>query len=85
MKAISGFTMHHSGFPSRRISFKGSLSEAQVRESSLELLKGYLSDIMESIIGSVEKCPPIMRVAFKHLHKQVEDQFPEAEHEVWQL
>ncbi|KYO31782.1 rasGAP-activating-like protein 1 isoform X1 [Alligator mississippiensis] len=65
----------------RRISFKGSLSEAQVRESSLELLKGYLSDIMESIIGSVEKCPPIMRVAFKHLHKQVEDQFPEAEHE----
>uniref|UniRef100_A0A7M4EHS9 RAS protein activator like 1 n=1 Tax=Crocodylus porosus TaxID=8502 RepID=A0A7M4EHS9_CROPO len=65
----------------RRISFKGSLSEAQIRESSLELLKGYLSDIMESIIGSVEKCPPIMRVAFKQLHKRVEDQFPEAEHE----
>uniref|UniRef100_A0A8C3SS35 RAS protein activator like 1 n=1 Tax=Chelydra serpentina TaxID=8475 RepID=A0A8C3SS35_CHESE len=59
----------------------GSLSEAQVRESSQELLKGYLSDIMESIIGSVEKCPPIMRVAFKQLHKRVEEQFPEAEHE----
>uniref|UniRef100_A0A8C0IWH2 RAS protein activator like 1 n=1 Tax=Chelonoidis abingdonii TaxID=106734 RepID=A0A8C0IWH2_CHEAB len=65
----------------RRISFKGSLSEAQVRESSQELLKGYLSDIMESIIGSVEKCPAIMRVAFKQLHKRVEEQFPEAEHE----
>ncbi|XP_038229298.1 rasGAP-activating-like protein 1 isoform X1 [Dermochelys coriacea] len=65
----------------RRISFKGSLSKAQVRESSQELLKGYLSDIMESIIGSVEKCPPIMRVAFKQLHKRVEEQFPEVEHE----
>nr|XP_025044452.1 rasGAP-activating-like protein 1 [Pelodiscus sinensis] len=65
----------------RRISFKGSLSEAQVRESSQELLKGYLSDIMESIIGSVEKCPPTMRVAFKQLHKRVAEQFPEAEHE----
>nr|XP_048678199.1 rasGAP-activating-like protein 1 isoform X3 [Caretta caretta] len=68
----------------RRISFKGSLSKAQVRESSQELLKGYLSDIMESIIGSVEKCPPIARVAFKHLHKRVEEQFPEAEHEAVQ-
>ncbi|XP_067406367.1 rasGAP-activating-like protein 1 [Emydura macquarii macquarii] len=65
----------------RRISFKGSLSEAQVRESSRELLKGYLSDILESIVGSVEQCPPIMRVAFKQLHKRVEAQFPQAEHE----
>uniref|UniRef100_A0A8C8RHE1 RAS protein activator like 1 n=1 Tax=Pelusios castaneus TaxID=367368 RepID=A0A8C8RHE1_9SAUR len=65
----------------RRISFKGSLSEAQVRESSRELLRGYLSDILESIVGSVEKCPPIMRVAFKQLHKRVEEQFPEAQHE----
>ena len=43
--------------PRRRISFKGSLSEAQVRESSLELLKGYLGDIVDAIVGSVEKCP----------------------------
>ncbi|NXE44257.1 RASL1 protein, partial [Ptilorrhoa leucosticta] len=41
----------------RRISFKGSLSEAQVRESSLELLKGYLGDIVDAIVGSVDKCP----------------------------
>nr|XP_033811940.1 rasGAP-activating-like protein 1 isoform X1 [Geotrypetes seraphini] len=66
---------------SRKISFKVSLSEDQVRESSVELLKGYLSDIMEAIIGSVDQCPPIMRVAFKQLHKRVEDQFPEPANE----
>nr|XP_013813874.1 PREDICTED: rasGAP-activating-like protein 1 [Apteryx mantelli mantelli] len=66
---------------SRRISFKGSLSEAQVRESSLELLKGYLGDIIEAIVGSVDKCPLVMRVAFKQLRQRVEERFPSAEHE----
>ncbi|XP_058850729.1 rasGAP-activating-like protein 1 [Acipenser ruthenus] len=65
----------------RRIPFKGSASEAEVRESSLELLQAYLSDIMDSIVGSVFQCPPVMRVAFKQLHKRVEEQFPEAENE----
>ncbi|KAK6476573.1 rasGAP-activating-like protein 1 isoform X1 [Huso huso] len=65
----------------RRIPFKGSASEAEVRESSLELLQAYLSDIMDSIVGSVAQCPPVMRVAFKQLHKRVEEQFPEAENE----
>ncbi|KAM6051577.1 LOW QUALITY PROTEIN: rasGAP-activating-like protein 1 [Theristicus caerulescens] len=65
----------------RRISFKGSLSEAQVRESSLELLKGYLGDIVDAIVGSVEKCPLLMRVAFKQLRRRVEEQFPSAQHE----
>uniref|UniRef100_W5MNI6 RAS protein activator like 1 n=1 Tax=Lepisosteus oculatus TaxID=7918 RepID=W5MNI6_LEPOC len=65
----------------RRISFKGSLSEAEVRESSLELLQAYLSDIMASIMSSVAQCPPVMRVAFKQLHKRVEEQFPEPENE----
>ncbi|MGH0133661.1 UNVERIFIED_CONTAM: hypothetical protein FKN15_073428 [Acipenser sinensis] len=60
---------------------KGSASEAEVRESSLELLRAYLSDIMDSIVGSVAQCPPVMRVAFKQLHKRVEEQFPEAENE----
>ncbi|MBN3321243.1 RASL1 protein, partial [Atractosteus spatula] len=64
-----------------RISFKGSLSEAEVRESSLELLQAYLSDIMASIMSSVAQCPPVMRVAFKQLHKRVEEQFPEPENE----
>uniref|UniRef100_A0A8B9NK56 RAS protein activator like 1 n=1 Tax=Accipiter nisus TaxID=211598 RepID=A0A8B9NK56_9AVES len=61
---------------SRRISFKGSLSEARVRESSLELLKGYLGDIVDAIVGSVEKCPLLMRVAFKQLRRRVEERFP---------
>ncbi|KAM6340300.1 rasGAP-activating-like protein 1 [Alca torda] len=66
---------------SRRISFKGSLSEAQVRESSLELLKGYLGDIVDAIVGSVEKCPLLMRMAFKQLRRRVEERFPSAQHE----
>ena len=70
------------GCPRRRISFKGSLSEAQVRESSLELLKGYLGDIVDAIVGSVEKCPLLMRVAFKQLRRRVEERFPSAQHEV---
>ncbi|NXT06337.1 RASL1 protein, partial [Prunella fulvescens] len=65
----------------RRISFKGSLSEAQVRESSLELLKGYLGDIVDAIVGSVDKCPLPMRVAFKRLRRRAEERFPSAQHE----
>uniref|UniRef100_UPI00398F01DA rasGAP-activating-like protein 1 n=1 Tax=Pristiophorus japonicus TaxID=55135 RepID=UPI00398F01DA len=65
----------------RRISFKGSLSEASVRECSQELLKSYLSDVMDAIVSSVEQCPSVMRVAFKQLHKRVEEQFPETDNE----
>ncbi|CAB1321839.1 unnamed protein product, partial [Coregonus sp. 'balchen'] len=65
----------------RRISFKGAVSEAELRESSVEMLQGYLSSIVESIVGSVAQCPPVMRVAFKQLHKRVEEQFPEPENE----
>ncbi|NWW44822.1 RASL1 protein, partial [Pedionomus torquatus] len=67
--------------PCRRISFKGSLSEARVRESSLELLQGYLGDIVDAIVGSVEKCPLLMRMAFKQLRRRVEERFPSAQHE----
>ncbi|KAK2899200.1 hypothetical protein Q8A67_010618 [Cirrhinus molitorella] len=66
---------------SRRISFKGSASEAEVRESSVGLLQTYLSSIMEAIVSSVSQCPPVMRVVFKQLHKRVEEQFPEPENE----
>ncbi|NWV26502.1 RASL1 protein, partial [Origma solitaria] len=65
----------------RRISFKGSLSEAQVRDSSLEVLKGYLGDIVDAIVGSVDKCPLPMRVAFKQLRRRAEERFPLAQHE----
>ncbi|KAM6052488.1 rasGAP-activating-like protein 1 isoform 2-T2 [Chlamydotis macqueenii] len=65
----------------RRLSFKGSLSEARVRESSLELLKGYLGAIVDAIVGSVDRCPLLMRVAFKQLRRRVEERFPSEEHE----
>lgn len=58
------------------------MSEAEVRESSVELLQSYLTSIIESIVGSVDQCPPVMRVAFKQLHKRVEEQFAEPENEV---
>ncbi|XP_029366227.1 rasGAP-activating-like protein 1 isoform X2 [Echeneis naucrates] len=65
----------------RRISFKGAVSEAEVRDSSVEMLQGYLTSIIESIVGSIDQCPPVMRVAFKQLHKRVEEQFAEPENE----
>lgn len=66
----------------RRISFKGAVSEQEVRDSSVEMLQSYLTSIIESIVGSVDQCPPVMRVAFKQLHKRVEEQFAEPENEV---
>ncbi|XP_061585900.1 rasGAP-activating-like protein 1 isoform X2 [Cololabis saira] len=65
----------------RRISFKGAVSEAEVRDSSVEMLQTYLTSITESIVSSVDQCPPVMRVAFKQLHKRVEEQFTEPENE----
>ncbi|AWP06744.1 putative rasGAP-activating-like protein 1 [Scophthalmus maximus] len=65
----------------RRISFKGAVSEAEVRDSSVEMLQSYLTSIIESIVGSVDQCPPVMRVAFKQLHKRVEEQFAEPANE----
>ncbi|XP_037536490.1 rasGAP-activating-like protein 1 [Nematolebias whitei] len=65
----------------RRISFKGAVSEAEIRDSSVEMLQLYLTSIIESIVASVDQCPPVMRVAFKQLHKRVEEQFSEPENE----
>ncbi|XP_030215652.1 rasGAP-activating-like protein 1 isoform X1 [Gadus morhua] len=66
---------------SRRISFKGAVSEAEVRDSSVEMLQGYLTSILQSIVASVDQCPPVMRVVFKQLHKRVEEQFVQPENE----
>ncbi|XP_043757644.1 rasGAP-activating-like protein 1 isoform X4 [Cervus elaphus] len=65
----------------RRISFKGAPSEEHVREASLGLLTGYLGPIVDAIVGSVGRCPPAMRLAFKQLRQRVEERFPQAEHE----
>lgn len=58
------------------------MSEAEVRDYSVEMLQTYLSSIIESIVNSVDQCPSVMRVAFKQLHKRVEEQFTEPENEV---
>ncbi|XP_066116606.1 rasGAP-activating-like protein 1 isoform X2 [Saccopteryx bilineata] len=65
---------------SKRISFKGTPSEEHVREASLGLLTGYLGPIVDAIVGSVRRCPPAMRLAFKQLRRRVEERFPQAEH-----
>lgn len=65
----------------RRISFKGAPSEEHVREASLGLLTGYLGPIVDAIVGSVGRCPPAMRLAFRQLHRRVQKRFPQAEHE----
>ncbi|KAM8816946.1 rasGAP-activating-like protein 1 isoform 2-T2 [Rhynchonycteris naso] len=65
---------------SKRISFKGTPSEEHVREASLGLLTGYLGSIVDAIVGSVGRCPPAIRLAFKQLHRRVEERFPQAEH-----
>lgn len=70
---------------SRRISFKGTPSEDNLREASLGLLTGYLGPIVDAIVGSVGRCPPTMRLAFKQLHQCVEEHFPQAEHKVGQV
>ncbi|XP_022406382.1 rasGAP-activating-like protein 1 isoform X2 [Delphinapterus leucas] len=64
----------------RRISFKGAPSEEHVREASLGLLTGYLGPILDTIVGSVGRCPPAIRLAFKQLRQCVEERFPQAEH-----
>lgn len=53
-----------------------------MREASLGLLMGYLGPIVDAIVGSVGRCPPAMRLAFKRLHRRVEERFPQDEHKV---
>ncbi|TRY64833.1 hypothetical protein DNTS_004424 [Danionella cerebrum] len=66
---------------SRRISFKASGSESEIRESSVCLLQSYLSSIMEAITSSVSQCPSIMRLVFKQLHARVQQRFPHIQHQ----
>ncbi|XP_050014897.1 rasGAP-activating-like protein 1 isoform X2 [Alexandromys fortis] len=66
---------------SRRISFKGTPTEEQVRETSLGLLTGYLGSIMDAIVSSIGRCPLALRLAFKKLQQRVEERFPGVEHQ----
>ena len=84
-RALSGQMLGSEARPlcfPRRISFKGAPSEEHVREASLGLLTGYLGPIVDAIVGSVGRCPPAMRLAFRQLHRRVQKRFPQAEHEV---
>nr|XP_034345356.1 rasGAP-activating-like protein 1 isoform X3 [Arvicanthis niloticus] len=66
---------------SRRISFKGTPTEEQVRETSLGLLTGYLGSVVDAIVSSVGRCPLALRLAFKQLQRCVEKRFPGMEHQ----
>ncbi|ERE75288.1 rasGAP-activating-like protein 1, partial [Cricetulus griseus] len=66
---------------SRRISFKGTPTEEQVRETSLGLLTGYLGSIVDAIVSSAGRCPLALRLAFKQLQRCVEKRFPGVEHQ----
>lgn len=72
--------------PCRRISFKGTPTEEQVRETSLGLLTGYLGSVVDIIVSSAGRCPLVLRLAFKQLQRCVEKRFPGMEHQVgWAL
>ncbi|XP_052023686.1 rasGAP-activating-like protein 1 isoform X1 [Apodemus sylvaticus] len=66
---------------SRRISFKGTPTEEQVRETSLGLLTGYLGSVVDAIVSSVGRCPLALRLAFKQLQRCVEKRFPGMAHQ----
>ncbi|XP_029389486.1 rasGAP-activating-like protein 1 isoform X2 [Mus pahari] len=66
---------------SRRISFKGTPTEEQVRETSLGLLTGYLGSVVDAIVSSAGRCPLALRLAFKQLQRCVERRFPGIEHQ----
>ncbi|XP_028609733.1 rasGAP-activating-like protein 1 isoform X1 [Grammomys surdaster] len=66
---------------SRRISFKGTPTEEQVRETSLGLLTGYLGSVVDAIVSSAGRCPLALRLAFKQLQRCVEKRFPGMEHQ----
>lgn len=80
------FSLKALSAPSRRISFKGTPTEEQVRETSLGLLTGYLGSIVDAIVSSAGRCPLALRLAFKQLQRCVEKRFPGVEHQVgWVL
>uniref|UniRef100_A0A8C6ID71 RAS protein activator like 1 (GAP1 like) n=1 Tax=Mus spicilegus TaxID=10103 RepID=A0A8C6ID71_MUSSI len=66
---------------SRRISFKGTPTEEQVRETSLGLLTGYLGSVVDAIVSSTGRCPLALRLAFKQLQRCVEKRFSGIEHQ----
>ncbi|XP_022103860.1 rasGAP-activating-like protein 1 isoform X3 [Acanthaster planci] len=60
----------------RRVSMKNR-SEGYLLEHSATILTEYLASIVNCILKSVDRCPPILRMALKQLRQRVEDKFPD--------
>lgn len=50
----------------------------QVLESSEEILLGYLTTILNSVLGSASQCPPVLKDFFRILVQRVRERFPDS-------
>ncbi|XP_071789883.1 rasGAP-activating-like protein 1 isoform X1 [Asterias amurensis] len=60
----------------RRVSMKNR-SEGYLLEHSASILTTYLAAIVNCILESMDRCPPILRMALKQLRHRVEEKFPD--------
>ena len=52
-------------------------SEGYLLEHSASILTTYLAAIVSCILESMDRCPPILRMALKQLRHRVEEKFPD--------
>ncbi|XP_075445940.1 ras GTPase-activating protein 4-like [Ascaphus truei] len=55
-------------------------TESELIQQSAQYLLPYLTDLLISIIKSVQLCPATIRATFRQLYKRVEERFPENNH-----
>ncbi|MEE6469680.1 hypothetical protein FKM82_008719, partial [Ascaphus truei] len=55
-------------------------TESELIQQSAQYLLPYLTDLLISIIKSVQLCPATIRATFRQLYKRVEERFPENKH-----
>ncbi|XP_072034910.1 rasGAP-activating-like protein 1 isoform X2 [Amphiura filiformis] len=71
----------------RKVSVKKQ-SDSQLLESSTATITNYLASIVNCILMSVDRCPPVMRMAFRQLRQRVQERiderFPNNSNEEWQ-
>ncbi|KAL5016450.1 hypothetical protein ScPMuIL_006039 [Solemya velum] len=56
-------------------------NSADVIKQSREILMNYMRQIMNGIIDSYTRCPPVMRLVFRNLRKRVSEKWPKEEDE----
>ena len=66
----------------RRKSLVPAAKDDELIEHSTHILLRYLKLIKTSILDSVHRMPPIMRLMFKKLKKRLEERWPGEQHEV---